>query len=122
MHGLNLRSRNAEAETLRRCRAFATKCAVQIACYPDSSQPNTSFPILIRNSPTSKIPALPLSSEPRPSFNDGIIVSGRRGTVGKGTMSPADAEAVGGVGSGDSDWGGRSRSTQAKDAWNRGCS
>jgi hypothetical protein len=92
------------------------------ARYPDNSQLNTSFPILIRTSPTSKIPALPLSSEPRLSSNDGIIVSGRRGTVGNGHGSSEDVEAVIGVGSGVSDWGGRSRSAQAKEAWNRGCS
>ena len=108
-------------------RRWPCRDACELAAgYPDNSQPNTSFPILMRTSPTSKIPAEPLSSEPRPTITAGIIVSGRHGTVGKRRVSslPKDGEAgrrVGGsVISEGVDWGGRSRSTQAKDAWNRG--
>ena len=67
--------------TLANC--STSSAARQAARYPDSSQPNTSFPILIRTSPTSKIPAVPLSWGPKLAFNAGIIISGRLGTVGK---------------------------------------
>src|SRR6266702_6167533 len=124
-----------KVEALRLCRSLgrprrdACELRTQAARYPNSSQPNTSFPILIRTSPTSKIPAEPLSWEPRPAFNAGIVVSGKRRTVEKGCVSslgrsPKDGEAgrrVGGSGVSDGvGWARRSRSTQAKDAWNRG--
>ena len=63
--------------TLANCSTSST------ARYPDNSQPNTSFPILIRTCPTSKIPAVPLSWGPKLAFNAGIIVFGKFRTVGK---------------------------------------
>ena len=50
--------------------------------YPDNAQLNTSFPILMRTSPTSNMPAVPFSCEPSSAFNAGTMFSGRRGILG----------------------------------------
>ncbi len=56
---------------------------LSVASYPDKPQLNTSFPILIRTSPTSNVPAEPFSSEPSWAFNAGTMVSGSCEIAGK---------------------------------------
>lgn len=99
--------------------------------YPDNDQLNMSFPILMRTSPTSNMPAVPFSCEPNSAFSAGTMFSGRRGIAGNEfVFSLAESSSSLVVESVSSDSGasvgepfaGRSRRTQAKDAWKRGCS
>src|SRR6267142_912579 len=108
-------------------------CAAQkVACHPENPQLDTSFPILIRTSPTSNVPAEPFSCEPSSAFNAGMMLSGSRGIDGKdfGSSLAGSPESVvrerESRGSGDWDvesWTtGWSRRTQANEAWKRGSS
>ena len=99
--------------------------------YPDNGQLNVSFPILMRTSPTSNMPAVPFSCEPNSAFSAGTMFSGRRGIAGKEfVFSLAESPSslvVESVSRDSGTWvggpcAGRSRRTQAKDAWKRGCS
>jgi hypothetical protein len=129
----NLNHRRALTLKMRYHVEMPCNCAAQkVVCHPDNPQLDTSFPILIRTSPTSNVPAEPFSCDPSSAFNAGMMLSGSRAIDGKdfGSSPAASPDSVEkereSRGSGDWDvesrTAGWSRRTHANDAWKRGCS